>query len=319
MKRVLIILAVVVSGLWLNNSSLLVWDKGSYDTRVLAHRGVHQIYMGSDRNNDTCRAENIYPVTHPYIENTLPSMQAAFDAGADVVEIDLHLTTDNVFSVFHDWRLDCQTDGTGVTHKQTFEYLKSLDLGYGFSDGAESYPLRATGVGLIPSLEQVFDANLPGPLLLNFKSNRRSEGRAMVELLKDPSKLERVFAVYGGVKPTQATLAGVPGLRGYDKPSLKSCLIRYGLLGWSGYVPHVCRDTIVAVPSNFGPYLWGWPHRFTKRMGRNGTDVFFLGPYDRSGFSSGIDTVEQVDLIPDQFDGYVWTNRVEVVGPLIKP
>jgi glycerophosphoryl diester phosphodiesterase len=108
----------------------------------LAHRGVHQIYAGSDRGNDTCSANPIYPADHSYIANTLPSMRAAFAAGADVVEIDVHLTPDNVFAVFHDWTLDCQTNGTGVTHDQMFADLQSLDLGYGYSTDGITFPLR---------------------------------------------------------------------------------------------------------------------------------------------------------------------------------
>ena len=38
-------------------------------------------------------------------------MRAAFDSGADVVELDVHLTPDGKFAVFHDWTLDCRTDG----------------------------------------------------------------------------------------------------------------------------------------------------------------------------------------------------------------
>jgi glycerophosphoryl diester phosphodiesterase len=40
--------------------------------------------------------------THGFIENTIPSMQAAVAAGAQVIELDVHLTPDNVFAVFHD-------------------------------------------------------------------------------------------------------------------------------------------------------------------------------------------------------------------------
>ena len=42
---------------------------------------------------------------HPYLENTIPSMKA-FNSGADIVEIDVQLTKDEQFAVFHDWKLD---------------------------------------------------------------------------------------------------------------------------------------------------------------------------------------------------------------------
>ncbi|MEZ4555866.1 MAG: glycerophosphodiester phosphodiesterase family protein [Caldilineaceae bacterium] len=57
--------------------------------------------------------------------------------GADVVEFDVHRTSDDQFAVFHDWTLDCRTDGTGVTRDQTLADLQTLDIGYGYTgDGA---------------------------------------------------------------------------------------------------------------------------------------------------------------------------------------
>ncbi len=58
------------------------------------------------------------PPTHGYLENTIASMQASFEAGADIVELDVHPTTDGRFAVFHDWTLDCRTDGHGVTRER---------------------------------------------------------------------------------------------------------------------------------------------------------------------------------------------------------
>ena len=78
-------------------------------------------------------ALRIYPPTHTYIENTISSMQAAFDAGAQIVEIDIHPTIDGQFAVFHDWMLDCRTNGKGRTRDFAMADLKKLDLGYGSS------------------------------------------------------------------------------------------------------------------------------------------------------------------------------------------
>ena len=68
-------------------------------------------------------------------------MKAAFEYGAHVVEFDVHLTTDNVFAVFNDWTLECQTNGAGVTKDQSFETLNALDIGYGFSGDGVNFCL----------------------------------------------------------------------------------------------------------------------------------------------------------------------------------
>lgn len=313
-KKILLILGVVAAGIWALNSSRFASPTG--DTRLIAHRGVHHIYAGNDRSANTCRAAQIEPLTHDYIENTLPSMQAAFAYGADVVELDVHLTTDGQFAVFHDWTLDCQTDGTGVTHKHDMAALRALDLGYGLTADGDTYPLRGAGISLMPTLTEVLEAGLPGPVLVNFKSDRASEGKALASLLQDNALRANVFAVYGGAAPTR--IAQEIGLIGFDRKALVKCLASYVALGWSSYVPPACRDRLIAVPMNVGPWLWGWPHKFTRRMAREGTPVILWGPYDGSGFSSGVDDAETLARVPKGFDGYVWTNRIEVIGPLVK-
>ena len=106
-------------------------------------------------------------------------------------------------------------------------------------------------------------------------------------------------------------------MRGFDKPSLKACLFRYFAIGWTGRIPAACKDSLVAIPIDYAPYLWGWPHRITDRMQRNGSDVILWGPYDGTGFSSGIDDLPLLARVPKGFGGYIWTNRIEVIGPAL--
>lgn len=310
------LLALALVALWAGNSSIFE-DTSQNQTRIIAHRGVHQIYAGPDRTNDTCRASPILPLTHRFIENTLPSMEAAFAYGADVVEIDVHLTPEDGFAVFHDWTLECLTNGSGVTHQQDMATLKALDVGYRYSVDGKNYPLRGNGVGMLPTLDEVLNAERTGKILINFKSNRAQEGAALATLLKDAPWQNVVYGVYGGAPPTRAAKDALPGFRAFDKAGLASCLGGYALTGWTGWVPPACRTGLIAVPINVGPWLWGWPHRFTRRMKTAGTEVILWGPYDGTGFSSGIDDEETLISAPSGFDGYIWTNRIEIIGPLI--
>ncbi|HVY41745.1 MAG TPA: glycerophosphodiester phosphodiesterase family protein [Hyphomicrobiaceae bacterium] len=99
---------------FLNNTTLLT-APGSGTPKLLAHRGLAQTFSSADLTADTCTAARIHPPEHPYIENTLVSMRAAFTLGAEIVELDIHPTTDGQFAVFHDWTVDCRTNGKGVT------------------------------------------------------------------------------------------------------------------------------------------------------------------------------------------------------------
>lgn len=304
--------------IWSFNSSLIV-SAPEGETKLMAHRGAHQTFGHEDVENDTCTASLIDPPKHDFLENTVTGMQAAFAAGADVVEIDLHLTPDKKFAVFHDWTLDCRTDGKGVTEETDSAALKTLDIGYGYTaDGGKTYPFRGKGVGQMPMLEEIFAANPAGKLLINFKSRRKEEGEAFAALLKaNPAWRDKVFGVYGGAEPTDAALAAIPGLKGYTGKSAMGCLMRYLGTGWIGYVPEACRNTLVPVPSNYAFLLWGWPNRFMTRMKDAGSDVILVGPYSGGG-TVGIDTAAQVADLPDEFPGYVWTNRILEIGPAVK-
>jgi glycerophosphoryl diester phosphodiesterase len=316
LKRFIVVALLVVVGLWVANTSVFISKLDQHETLLIAHRGVHQIYVGSDRTSDSCQASPVAPVEHAFIENTIPSMREAFRLGADVVEIDIHLTTDDVFAVFHDWTLDCRTNGSGVTHKQAFSYLQTRDIGFNIDDGSGTYPLRGLGVGQMPSLTQVFEDNMEGMFLINFKSRRREEGIALADMLDDVEDRKQIFGVYGGTEPTFEAMSRTPDLRGFDRALIQSCLTRYVALGWSSYVPESCHNTIMLVPQNYAAFLWGWPHRFTRRLDAVGTEVVLVGPYDGSGFTSGVDDADSFHNVPEAFDGYIWTNRIELIGPL---
>ena len=78
---------------------------------------------------DTCTATRIEKPVHDYLENTVRSMQAARQMGADVVEIDIAPTKDGQIAVFHDWTVDCRTNGKGNIRDKTMAELKQLDPG----------------------------------------------------------------------------------------------------------------------------------------------------------------------------------------------
>src|SRR5688572_8324764 len=156
--RIVIGLVVFAGAFYLWNASWRVAPPPG-ETQLIAHRGVHQTFSREGLENDTCTAERIFPPTHDFLENTLRSMEAAFAAGADIVELDVHPTTDGRFAVMHDWTVDCRTEGTGETRSHDMAYLKSLDVGYGYTaDGGQTFPFRGKGVGLMPELGAVFSA-----------------------------------------------------------------------------------------------------------------------------------------------------------------
>jgi len=316
LRRILIGLTVIVVAITVWNASWRVAPPEG-GVQLIAHRGVHQTFSRDGLTNETCTAERIFAPTHGFMENTLASMRAAFAAGAGIVELDVHPTTDGHLAVIHDWTLDCRTDGTGVTRERDLAYLKSLDIGYGYTaDGGRTYPLRGTGIGLIPELEEVFAA-FPGErFLINYKSNEKREGDMLAAIIaRQPAWRSAIWGAYGGDRPTFRTAELMEGVEVWSRRSITDCLLQYAALGWTGFVPEPCRDTAVMVPLNVAPFAWGWPDLFIRRMQDAGSQVILLGPYGAGDpGTAGIDTIDQLDAVPDTFAGYVWTNRIEVIG-----
>jgi glycerophosphoryl diester phosphodiesterase len=311
--------ALLLAALYLANASWLARPAGTL--MVLAHRGVHQTFSEAGVNDATCTAARIDPPTHRFIENTLPSMRRAFELGADIVEIDAHPTTDGDFAVFHDWTLDCRTDGHGVTRSHAFAELRRLDVGYGYtSDGGRTYPLRGSGVGMMPDLAEVLAAFPDHRFLLNIKSNDPHEGDELaVYFAASAPQAARRLVVYGGDKPVARLRQLRPDIEAWTPGQARQCLIRYELMGWSGYVPRSCRRSMVFVPEDQAGLVWGWPNRFLARMQSVGSETFVTGPLTGRMGLEGLDRPAQVARLPRDWRGGVSTERIDVVGPLLKP
>lgn len=287
---------------------------------LLAHRGLHQTFNAEGLANDTCTASRIDPPRHKYLENTIPAIKAAFSLGASAVEIDVHPTTDKQFVVFHDWTLDCRTNGHGVTREHSLAELKKFDIGYGYTaDGGKTFPFRGQGVGMMPSLDDVLDAFPQMSFLINVKSNDPAEGLLLADALAKRSReqISRIM-VYGGDRPIASLRARLPRLRTMSRQSIKSCFLKYIAIGWSGYVPAPCRNSILLVPSNVGPWLWGWPNRFDARMAAVNTVTFASGPYKGGAFSTSIDSMKDFRRLPKGYAGGISTDRIDVLAQILK-
>tara|TARA_B100000686_G_scaffold246792_1_gene256246 strand:+ start:117 stop:872 length:756 start_codon:yes stop_codon:yes gene_type:complete len=66
-------------------------------------------------------------------ENTLASFDDAVNSGFPYIELDLHLTKDNVAIVMHDDSVDRTTNGKGLISELNLEQIKSLDAGSWFN------------------------------------------------------------------------------------------------------------------------------------------------------------------------------------------
>jgi glycerophosphoryl diester phosphodiesterase len=282
---------------------------------LVAHRGLAQQFDRSGVGRDTCTATRIRPSEHDFIENTLRSMSNARHFGAGAIELDVHPTSDGQMVVFHDWTLDCRTDGKGPVRRHTLAELKRLDVGYGYtSDGGRTFPLRGRGVGGMPTVEEVLREVPRMRLIFNFKSKDPRDADALVAAFRRAGvEMDGKYGFYGHPAVTRRLKQLVPGAWTWWKEDMKACLKDYVKFGWTSYVPASCRNTTVAVPLNYQWMIWGWPKRFLARMESVGTRVILLGPYE-NGEIAGLDRPEQLAKVPRDFRGYLWIEDFYAVG-----
>ena len=204
-------ITVFAAATYINNTNHLAAPREGKPV-FLAHRGIAQRFDERELKNDTCTAARMLPSSHEYLENTISSMRASFAAGADIVELDVHPTTDGEFAVFHDWTLDCRTDGHGVTREHSMAYLKKLDIGHGYTaDGGKTFPFRGKGIGMMPTLAEVLATFPQARLLINVKSRDPSEGEKLVAVLnKLPAERRAQIMVYGGDEPVEIVRPRMP-------------------------------------------------------------------------------------------------------------
>ena len=82
-------------------------------------------------------------------ENTLESINTAFDLGLECVEIDVKVSQDNIPLLLHDDTLDRTTTGSGLVCDFTFDQINQLDAGYFFYKSKTDIK--------VPSLRNVLD------------------------------------------------------------------------------------------------------------------------------------------------------------------
>lgn len=92
-------------------------------------------------------------------ENTMVAFRLAVERfKTDMLEIDVHTTSDGELVVLHDEKLDRTTDMTGSVTDHTWSELATADAGYRFTrDGGRTFPFRGKGVR-IPRLQEVLSA-----------------------------------------------------------------------------------------------------------------------------------------------------------------
>lgn len=315
-KIIAAILILFIFFLWLNNTNLFSSHE-NIGYKFLAHRGLAQTFDESKADWDSNTAAMIDKPIHNYIENTISSMQAAFDLGAEAVEFDIKLSKDGQLAVFHDSTLLYRCGVEGEIQDYTMEELKKMDVGYGYTaDGGTTYPLRGKGVGLMPTLDEVLSIFPDKKFIVEVKDWKIETYEALWKKLSTmpAEKVNLLSVVCANDDGAKYLRSQSSELKIMSKNSMIKALVKYELFGWTGYIPQEIRNTDLRIPLTYAKFLWGWPYKFMERMEKTGTRVEITA--GGSGLSEGFDTVESLKSAPKNFPGFIWTNRIDIVNPV---
>ena len=160
---------------------------------------------------------------------------AAFElgmaAGADGLELDVHLSSDGVAVVCHDDTLDRTTSETGPLRARTAAELAAVDAGCRFRDDHGSYRFRGQGVG-IPTLRDVLCRFPSIPIIVEMKVDSAAMGQAVVDDIRAAGAIDRVCAAGYGQHSIDAVRAALPELATSASHAEARLAVYRSLAGW---------------------------------------------------------------------------------------
>ncbi len=321
-RSVLLVVLTALCTLYIVNASWvpgLFGQENSHDPVLLSIGGIHQAFEESAVSAEECTINAVTENASPYIENTIPALEAAYRAGADLIAVDIQPTIDGDFAVFRDKVLNCRTNGAGATRAYTMGELKRLDIGFGYTaDKGLSFPFRYRGVGLMPSLDDIIQRFPVRRMILNLRSDNENDGNILAAYLRGyPPQILKNIIVLGKDAPINSLQARIPSLTVTTPRRIRDCLDQYVLLGWLTIVPEACKQTVLLLPADYTDWLPGWPHRFHSRFESVGTTYFLIEEFTFEQQIQGIDTQQALLIMPPRYRGGIATNRIELVAPAI--
>jgi glycerophosphoryl diester phosphodiesterase len=125
--------------------------------------------------------------------DTLYAYQHAADLGADVLEMDVHMTKDGTLVLSHDETVDRTTDGTGLIEDLTLDEIKALDAGCDWTaDEGATHPYRGQGI-TISTLEEIFEAFPAKRMLMEIKKVSRPIDQSLCKLIQKYDMQDKVI------------------------------------------------------------------------------------------------------------------------------
>jgi glycerophosphoryl diester phosphodiesterase len=164
-------------------------------------------------------------------ENTIAAFDAGLAAGADGLELDVHLSADGEVVVFHDETLERTTGDSGPVAARTAAELARVDAGCRFVDASGARPYRGQGVG-VPTLADVLRRYPDVPVIVEMKVDSAALGSALARVVRAAGAADRVCAAGYGPRSVAAARTALPEMASSaSHPEVRLALYR----SWAGW------------------------------------------------------------------------------------
>ena len=125
--------------------------------------------------------------------DTMYAFEKAVRIGADVLEMDAHITKDSQIVLMHDETVDDTTDGTGLVEDLSLAELKQLDAAYKWSnDDGKTFPYRGQGIQ-VPTLEELFQKFPQMRYVIEIKLTQNPIDKPLCDLIRQQNMQEKVM------------------------------------------------------------------------------------------------------------------------------
>ena len=181
-------------------------------------------------------------------ENTLAAFDIGMAAGADGLELDVHLSADGVAVVHHDATLERTTDAAGPVAARTAAELARVDAAARFVTPAGDTPFRCQGIG-VPTLRDVLRRYPDIPIIVEMKVNHAAMGEAVAADVRAEGAVDRVYAAGFGARSVAAARRALPEMRtSACQPEVRLALYR----SWVHWPVRRPRYDVYQVPEYAG-------------------------------------------------------------------
>ncbi|MBI4703495.1 MAG: glycerophosphodiester phosphodiesterase [Deltaproteobacteria bacterium] len=203
-------------------------------------------------------------------ENTLPAFERAIEAGADVLETDVHATADGHIVVSHDETGERMAGVAAEIRGSTLAEVRRWDAGWGFLAADGRRPFAGAGYR-IPTLEELLCAFPTARFNVDIKQERPPIAAAVVELLRRERAEERVTLASFSIRTMRQVRA--LGYRGQTALAQRELVYLLGLPAAAWRLFGFAGDR-VQVPVRHGPVRFA-SRRFVAKCHALGLAVDF--------------------------------------------